>query len=577
MFIFPHRSFTHLLLLELCAVAENFRSVWRIMFYHLIFVFIIFMPSFSKGSELVNMRWKFGNHLYFAGACPHPKTTLKNPADPLDFYYCHPNSAGHECPAGATCDNLWLGLFVCCAINDTMKDDPGQHDDFDEAFSDSEPSDRHMKNRKNFAIFLPAQNSQTSQDEGNSTVENGSNSQSSESNIYTRGFTGGSTTGHTSFDTRFTDDATNFQPSTDINPISDSLVGNATGLKDSVGSKDNKSSSASFAHIFILQEGTNQRVNVNTYKFPATVTLIKDSGKSVIVDTGLPTDYNLLELFLSGKLPFVHFVHKLNATVLRNQQVWCRSRHCRCCGHYPWASWPFRSFEPFPISRTVLRWLNVLRYNVFNVGIVQCNGSVFVWPCSHKDSWKSSFQSEIAKISERVTVVKTPGHTAEDLSVLVKNVTQLGTVAVVGEYKNFSSVLHVLHNFREKKYRLQSSFMWTLKASRFYKTGDLFISKDDIENPEVWETQAWNSTIQHQHRKMILCSSDYIVPGHGAMFKVEKHMRKLFECKGRTLWFERANFMSADTIFLVVQRSHVWEINFSTFIIISIIFIHTNQ
>lgn len=64
--------------------------------------------------------------------------------------------------------------------------------------------------------------------------------------------------------------------------------------------------------------------------------------------------------------------------------------------------------------------------------------------------------------------------------------------------------------------------------------GDLFITKDDIENPEIWQSQAWNTTMQQQHRKIMLCMSDYIVPGHGAMFKVEKQMKKLFDCKGRT-------------------------------------------
>jgi glyoxylase-like metal-dependent hydrolase (beta-lactamase superfamily II) len=73
-----------------------------------------------------------------------------------------------------------------------------------------------------------------------------------------------------------------------------------------------------------------------------------------------------------------------------------------------------------------------------------------------------------------------PGHTSDDISVLVKG-SHLGTVAIVG---------------------------------------DLFQSEDDQEDPTLWRSRSRDPDQQEANRRKILQAADYIIPGHGKMFKV---------------------------------------------------------
>lgn len=86
-----------------------------------------------------------------------------------------------------------------------------------------------------------------------------------------------------------------------------------------------------------------------------------------------------------------------------------------------------------------------------------------------------------------VEVIKTPGHTAQCTSVLVRNVGGLGTVAVVG---------------------------------------DLFLYKND--GMDQFATEPAKS---HESRKNVVCVADYIVPGHGPMFQVDDQFKASFGCQ----------------------------------------------
>ncbi|GFG38317.1 hypothetical protein Cfor_12196 [Coptotermes formosanus] len=90
-------------------------------------------------------------------------------------------------------------------------------------------------------------------------------------------------------------------------------------------------------------------------------------------------------------------------------------------------------------------------------------------------------------IDEDVKVVPTPGHTLTDVSVLV-NTKDKGLVAV---------------------------------------TGDLFEREEDITNPSLWQLVAGSDDPekQQQNRNKIMQIADWIVPGHGPIFRVTEEMK----------------------------------------------------
>jgi len=89
-------------------------------------------------------------------------------------------------------------------------------------------------------------------------------------------------------------------------------------------------------------------------------------------------------------------------------------------------------------------------------------------------------------IDENISILHTPGHDNRSISVLVK--TAKGLVAI---------------------------------------TGDLFEYNKDwltVDTSKVWEQWSQDTDLQNKSRKKIWKLVDYIVPGHGDMFKVDKSM-----------------------------------------------------
>jgi glyoxylase-like metal-dependent hydrolase (beta-lactamase superfamily II) len=62
---------------------------------------------------------------------------------------------------------------------------------------------------------------------------------------------------------------------------------------------------------------------------------------------------------------------------------------------------------------------------------------------------------------------------------------------------------------------------------KFLFTGDLFEQEEDIANPLLWKYVAGSDDPekQQQNRNKIMQISDWIVPGHGPMFKVTEKMK----------------------------------------------------
>lgn len=115
--------------------------------------------------------------------------------------------------------------------------------------------------------------------------------------------------------------------------------------------------------------------------------------------------------------------------------------------------------------------VHILSYDV-------CEGDKY-----HMHDFKTGIPYEI---DDDVEVVPTPGHTGADISVIVSN-TGLGTVAV---------------------------------------TGDLFECLEDLEEPSLWQDNSENPELQQQWRIEVLKKADYIVPGHGKMFKVPEDYKR---------------------------------------------------
>jgi len=84
-------------------------------------------------------------------------------------------------------------------------------------------------------------------------------------------------------------------------------------------------------------------------------------------------------------------------------------------------------------------------------------------------------------ISEHIDVILTPGHTHRDLSVIVRNVEDRGTIVIAG---------------------------------------DLFESEADLENDQLWQQTSYDPKLQAQSRRLVLEMADWIVPGHGPVFQV---------------------------------------------------------
>ncbi len=84
-------------------------------------------------------------------------------------------------------------------------------------------------------------------------------------------------------------------------------------------------------------------------------------------------------------------------------------------------------------------------------------------------------------IDENVKIISTPGHDYHSISVVVK--TNNGTVVIAG---------------------------------------DVFEYQDDWKSPENWIAFSHNPKEQINSRAMIWNIADYIIPGHGDMFKVDK-------------------------------------------------------
>nr|CDS28123.1 metallo beta lactamase domain containing protein [Hymenolepis microstoma] len=84
-------------------------------------------------------------------------------------------------------------------------------------------------------------------------------------------------------------------------------------------------------------------------------------------------------------------------------------------------------------------------------------------------------------VDSNARVIFTPGHTQHDVSLVVQNVPKLGTVVV---------------------------------------SGDIFENQHDRTDEKLWRDVSIRPDLQEKSRNLILSLADYIIPGHGPMFKI---------------------------------------------------------
>ncbi|XP_055712655.1 metallo-beta-lactamase domain-containing protein 1 [Phlebotomus papatasi] len=94
-------------------------------------------------------------------------------------------------------------------------------------------------------------------------------------------------------------------------------------------------------------------------------------------------------------------------------------------------------------------------------------------------------------INENVEIIRSPGHTPDCVSVIVRG-------SNLGE--------------------------------RVGITGDLFEKEGDILNDSLWkDAGSYNEDVQKENRLKIASMVDVIIPGHGPAFKVTEEMRKILQ------------------------------------------------
>lgn len=189
--------------------------------------------------------------------------------------------------------------------------------------------------------------------------------------------------------------------------------------------------------VKVLKPGYTVRLNPTQLKADGTITLIK-GRKNVLVDTGGPWDRDFL-------------VSALAENGLSPQDisyVVCTHGHSDHTGNT----------NLFPDAALI---------SSFDV----CNGDLYTL---HDFASGTPYV-----IDDCIEVIATPGHTMQDVSVIVR--TGKGVVAI---------------------------------------TGDLFESEADLSDETLWKSMSEHPESQQSSRVKILKIADRIIPGHGDVFDV---------------------------------------------------------
>uniref|UniRef100_A0A8R1DGF1 Metallo-beta-lactamase domain-containing protein 1 n=1 Tax=Caenorhabditis japonica TaxID=281687 RepID=A0A8R1DGF1_CAEJA len=206
--------------------------------------------------------------------------------------------------------------------------------------------------------------------------------------------------------------------------------------------------------VYILfKNGSAEQTVDGQYVFIATITLVKDRDKNILVDTGLGTNINAKsELIRSLE------IHGLTPSSIDIVV----STH----GHPDHVG----GVHEFP---------DALHYQ----GWYSHQGTKF--------NLTALFENDSLNLSENVMLVKCRGHTSDDIAVVVRDAKGRGDVLV---------------------------------------SGDLFMRGEDIDHPMMWQPLSADIIAQRESRRRYGCIVDWVVPGHGGMFRVTDDVKKALKC-----------------------------------------------
>ncbi|VDM09858.1 unnamed protein product [Wuchereria bancrofti] len=207
--------------------------------------------------------------------------------------------------------------------------------------------------------------------------------------------------------------------------------------------------------IYIIRQGSIVQNNRNDYEFVSTITLVIDNGEKILIDTGLSTDINERTWILQRLSELGAPPPSINHVITTHGHP----DHSGNTNHFP---------DAFHYAG---RFVHLGTHSYFS----------------------RIFENDIEKLTENVYLLKTPGHTSDDISVLINNTSFFGTVIV---------------------------------------SGDIFIRKEDLKDSRIWKQLATNEIQQEESRRRLLCLADCIIPGHGSLFRVKSSMKRMLNCPG---------------------------------------------
>ncbi|PIO68696.1 metallo-beta-lactamase domain protein, partial [Teladorsagia circumcincta] len=115
------------------------------------------------------------------------------------------------------------------------------------------------------------------------------------------------------------------------------------------------------------------------------------------------------------------------------------------------------------------------------------------WYIHHHTTFNLSslFEGDRHPLTENVHLMRSVGHSSDDVAVVVNDEKTMGRVIVAG---------------------------------------DTFMRREDLDYPMMWKPLSANETEQARSRRNLICEAAWIIPGHGAPFPVTRHMRVQFRC-----------------------------------------------
>lgn len=190
-------------------------------------------------------------------------------------------------------------------------------------------------------------------------------------------------------------------------------------------------------HVSVLKVGYSTWLSDTRLRADGTITLIT-GPRNILVDTGGPRDINLL----------IEALNEYSLMPTEIDYVVCTHGHSDHVGN----------LNLFPDATIIVS------YDV-------CYGDLYD---------VHDFASGVPYIiDDDVQVIATPGHTDQDVSVVVRATDDVIVIA-----------------------------------------GDLFESEEDLTDEELWKSVSMNPALQEDNRKRVLEMATYIVPGHGDIFRV---------------------------------------------------------